>query len=606
MNMKKRIFELIDTIDDDQALAAELGKLRLDESWTFDRFVSSWGRKLYERNRRVFLPLIQRSANSWTLRGGPDLKGWMEQAEANGDRELFRKLLEAWLPEEHGWGKAAEKWEEMLRDAFRAAETRADRRDVIEKYDLWFDITDELATALYRVDPVVTAPWVIDRLKQLEWYDIVYENTARVALESGDRDFYFELYRRTFTRDMWASDVEEILENVTDPTELCAELDRRHLIGEDTALLPDDYLKLLEARGGDVMPYLLKHIPNTRTWAYVAPAWKKILSVAGDREWWHLWTTVVKSQSNASLFTESVQWLLDSDLPEWRVASLLAQIAGATYGWEEWQQPAPLTESTAIDLYERFPEFVRGPFGFHLVMRRTWDPATRGWEESRYLDLAQRAVANDDHVVIDILAAKGVEQSGNLWQREPPTGLDWYVQYYASLGDDAFAARAFGVLERLPEFEFLGRELRRGKNDLYGIFFDEPRRYRSRVADVGDLLESANEDVRRLALQIVQNADHQAAVAAAEENVGHLLAYLLNESTRATRIAAFDVLAMASERSEEIARRVVSRARAAFRLRRKDYPRDRLIELVGKVIHRWPSLRGAPEEPVIYDHAEAS
>ena len=91
----------------------------------------------------------------------------------------------------------------------------------------------------------------------------------------------------------------------------------------------------------------------------------------------------------------------------------------------------------------------------------------------------------------------------------------------------------------------------------------------------------------------------------AVRNADHLAAYLLDEAKRATRIEAFKALAIAADHSEIVAQDVVFRAREALDLRHKAYPRDRLIELIGRVLHRWPSLRGPTEQPVVYSE-EAS
>ena len=45
---------------------------------------------------------------------------------------------------------------------------------------------------------------------------------------------------------------------------------------------------------------------------------------------------------------------------------------------------------------------------------------------------------------------------------------------------------------------------------------------------------------------------------------------------------------------------ILERAQQGLDIRRRDYPRDRLDELVGRIIHEWPSLRKPTERPVVY------
>jgi hypothetical protein len=35
------------------------------------------------------------------------------------------------------------------------------------------------------------------------------------------------------------------------------------------------------------------------------------------------------------------------------------------------------------------------------------------------------------------------------------------------------------------------------------------------------------------------------------------------------------------------------------------YPKERLLALIAKLIHRWPELRGPKEQPVVYERQAA-
>lgn len=602
MGLKEEIVATIQATPDDRELSLALSRLDQDNPWDFGNTVASWGPLLYDRNRQTFQSLIERHINDWNARQVKDLKGWMEKAESNGDTYIYRTLLQAWLNEEYGWGKAQEAWEKMLLERFQAARSRLEREQITKAFDLWYDLEDETAVQLYQIEPEVLGPWVVSRLERQEWYDIVYPELAAAAKARGDKDLYMELYRRTFTYDEWKADVDQLLKQVADPTELDAELQLRHLDHPDASLPSDAYLLVLEARGEDVLAYCLRNIPRTWSWGGTTKAWRKILDLAEENGWWQLWTTVVKTQSDRESFSPTVGGLLRSSHPEWLVGSLLARVAGATYGWREWQQPAPLTETVGLELYERFPELARGPFAPNYVMSAGWNRE----QQSRFVGTAEEALKAGDTKMVDMLARHALELEGNIWRREGPQDIEWYVEHYRTMDNAEFATRAVQVLTDLPRFEYMGRIQRRQKNELYQVFFGEPARYVSALDRVRDLLESPNEEVHLLALQILFAGDRRKACEVAAQCSDHLQAYLLNDSPRPVRIAAFRAVALAAESSEVIAAQVVDAARKALRLRQRAYPKDRLVELIGQVIHRWPSLQTDAERPVVYDHAEAS
>ena len=55
--------------------------------------------------------------------------------------------------------------------------------------------------------------------------------------------------------------------------------------------------------------------------------------------------------------------------------------------------------------------------------------------------------------------------------------------------------------------------------------------------------------------------------------------------------------------SPETARLVLERAKDALNLPDVRYPKEKLLGLIAKVIHRWPELRGPREQPVVYERA---
>jgi hypothetical protein len=71
---------------------------------------------------------------------------------------------------------------------------------------------------------------------------------------------------------------------------------------------------------------------------------------------------------------------------------------------------------------------------------------------------------------------------------------------------------------------------------------------------------------------------------------------------RDTRCLAFSALANAAT-TIETANLILERARDALNLPDARYPKERLLGLIARLIHRWPQLRGAREQPVVYERA---
>jgi hypothetical protein len=71
---------------------------------------------------------------------------------------------------------------------------------------------------------------------------------------------------------------------------------------------------------------------------------------------------------------------------------------------------------------------------------------------------------------------------------------------------------------------------------------------------------------------------------------------------RATRTAAFGALANAAH-DAAAAQRIAERARQAFDLPDLHYPKEKLLGLLGAVLHRQPGLRGGQEQPVVHRRA---
>ena len=592
MGARKEIEELIAKHDDDRELAGALMQFSR-VNWGFGAEAKWWGPLLYRRNREVFTPLIERWVNPWSMRGVKNIEDWMAEADANGDLRLWRGLYHSWLSGKFGWGEAAKRWEKDLLEGFQTAANRGDRRDVLLKYDIWYEIEDEFAAQLYAADPVLTSELLLRRIDRSQWWDIIYEKTANLAREQGDDELYFELYRRTFPQDVWTKDVLDLADAVPDSVTLCGELARRHLSGPDGAVQPATLLKLVEKRGADVAPYLERYIADVQTWGSNND-WKKLADVARSHGLHNVWAITVRSQLSPDQFSAEVKRLC-SNGSDWESAGRLAQIAGAKHGWGAWRRFTAIDERVAVVLYDTFPEICRASMGPHLVVSA----------QTPYLELAKRAAAAGDDAMVDMLAARATVVRPGWYARGPLSNLNWYAELYDELDDEEFAERGVNVLGLIESpGDHWGNARLRAENSVYQVFFDDVERYASRLESVRDLLEAPYEDARRVGMRMIADAGSR-GVDVAVRNADHLASYLLNESSRGTRIAALEGLAIAASHSRLVADDVLFRARAALDLRRKRYPRDRVIELVGRIIHRWPELQTAREHGIIFG-AEAA
>jgi hypothetical protein len=589
----RRIQRLITTTDDDRELLEQLEALERESNpWELRRTASHWARDLYARNPETFGGFVERNLDAWGLQQASDLERWLQEAASNRHHRLFRALYRTWLQDTVGWEGMRERWAEDVRRAFREAASRGERRDVLERYDFGFDPEDEDAVLLYEIDPVPTEEWIRDYIERTEWLPASYEKLAAAAREAGNEDFYFFLYRRTFPLDRWRRDVQRLAGEVSDAAELRHELERRHLQGPDASVDPVGLVRLVKERGEDVRPYLRTHVPRCFSWG-TNRAWLELAELAAERAWWDVWTVTIRSQFGWQEFNTLIEtWLDDTSRPQWETAALLTRIAGTHMGQGEWRRIVHFTEPVGLAFYDRFPELARGPFIDHYVA---------GFRQT-YQNVAARAAESGDTAMVDLLTARALTVAPSWWMRSQGenANLDWYVEHYDALDAEEFPHRALRVVTRVEPFEFMNRRAIRRDNPLYALFFRDVERYRPIAHRVRTLLESPCEATRRLGLRIL-SLDGVPRAHLARENLDHLLAYLLNQANRSTRIAAFRALARAASADRETGTMVCERARETLDLRCRDYPRNRLIELIGRIVHRWPSLRTEREHPTIYD-----
>ena len=117
-----------------------------------------------------------------------------------------------------------------------------------------------------------------------------------------------------------------------------------------------------------------------------------------------------------------------------------------------------------------------------------------------------------------------------------------------------------------------------------------------------DLLESPQIHVQMLGFRVLAQRDPRAPAIAAE-HVDLLAATLLRKLRSKTRLLAFTAIASAARHDEATARTLLVKMRDACALPERRYPTERLIGLIGELLHHWPALRAPREQPRIYGAA---
>jgi hypothetical protein len=186
------------------------------------------------------------------------------------------------------------------------------------------------------------------------------------------------------------------------------------------------------------------------------------------------------------------------------------------------------------------------------------------------------------------------------WGKSPES-VELLADFYKSLAHrpEEFARRAAAALAQMPAFAIWNYDRLLTANRLARILFErtEPLFLNDGRA-VRDLLESPQIHVQALAFRVLGLDDVRAGEIGAA-NTDLLQAALFRPLHRRTRLTAFAAIERAAS-TPAAARYLVPRVREAFALPEQRYPREQLIGLLGKLLHRWPELRHETEQPVIY------
>lgn len=616
-DLEKAIRRLLREHEPDEQLRTKLEALAEAED-NFGAFTWLWAPPLYHANRVLFRPFIlarfgrilrvgkyRWKAVEWKGPTVESLESWLAEVDRRDDIELFRRLYE-WKLSALGTSLIKNRRQEAilpeLTRRFRAARTRAAREVVLQKFTLWLELNEATALELYRIDPLSAGPYILRHLpwawmenKRPFWRELIAE-----AQKRGDEKFRWDLYRRQVPRDTWEADVLALAASVRDPADLVRQLEQHHPTGWDRSL-GGGLEKLLERRGRDVIPYVMRHLSSVRRGILMGGDYRKLLELAHKRQWWDLWAAIIRVCANQKDFNREVAWLLESSMPREEIARRLAGLCGVS---REFNFPAfgfatvhQLEQDNASAMLEQFPDLLRGPFLQHLQVSP--------WSGS-YSRFVTHLIARGEDDVLDHIAARFITRVSNLWTKNSLEEADRLADYYAGLKTDEarFSRRAAAVLSRIPAYSIYRYNQLIRDNRLARLLFERSAAgYLADARSLRDLVEGSEIHVQALAYRAL-GLDDDRARALAAENLDLLLGTLLRPLHRATRTLAFRALANAAH-SREAAERVLAKAREALDLPDEHYPKESLLGLIGTLLARWPDLRGPQEQPIIYRRSAA-
>jgi hypothetical protein len=603
----------------DSELREQLERLAAAEI-SFSGFTWLFGPELYRRNRILFRPFIlsrfstymslpkwQVEVIHWKGDKARILEEWLAEVDKNDDADLFRRLYEWKLSAHFDWRKRDARAREIIADLqsrFQLAGSSARRQTVLRKFDLWFNLDEPAACALYAADPPAAGPYILRRLKT-DWLSgepkrVLWSQLLQLADQHKDSNFRWKLYRRQIPIADWTRECLALCDRVREASELAQELERRHPEGWGINLA-DSFYQLVQRRGREVFPYIMRHLRQVWGGWLTRGSYGKMADYAREKGWWDLWSALIRTCSGPKEFNKEVAALLDNrSVPEITVIERLLALAGVS---REWNWPGlgiaavhQLEEPVALRFYERFPDVLRGPYKLHIQ--------GHVWGQS-YPKLLDRFIAAGDEEMIDLLASRIVTRYGR-WGNAPKMLADAekLADHYAAFKADeaAFSRRAANVLGQVPAYSIHQYNQLVRDNRLARLLFERSASaYLADPRSLADLVEASEIHVMSLAYRALGLEDDRARAQACR-HLPLLLGTLLRPMQRDTRTLAFGALANAAG-TLETARLVLEHAKDALNLPDVRYPKERLLGLIAQLIHRWPELRGAREQPVIYERA---
>jgi hypothetical protein len=559
----------------DAEVRAALEDLAAKYRWVFAGTLPRWGPALYLRNRPLFRGLVLSAWDGAFWGGGwkaADVDAILAEADRADDVEVFRRayVLKMQLAKPKDPGSV---WSAELLRRYKAAPSPQARAVVLEKLPpQWSWALDErTALQLYATDPL-SRDFLLRHgpggwRGEGWWGDL-----QKAAAARGDEDFRLALWRRQVDKKAWRAEALALCDRVRDPDALLEALEERH--PEKALDLGDVFAELLEKRGEDVLGYVTPRVSARPRWWGNPVGYDALRGLSEKNGWWALWAAVMARVATAQQWNAEVKQLAGGAAREPEARRRLSLLASA---------PHALADDVALALYRRFPD-----------LTTAFRERISGYG-SAYRSLVDEAVSRGDDDVLDLLASKFVLHA---WGKSATA--DRLADVYEGLkGTPAFARRAGAVLGGLPAYAVWRYDDLVRNNRLARLLFERtPSQWLEDGAPVRDLLESPQIHVQVLALRVLALDDDRARKLAAE-NADLLVPMLLRKLHSRTRVVAFGALANAAS-DPAVAPRVLAKAREALDLPDVRYPREKLIGLIGGILHRHPSLRGEREIPRVF------
>jgi hypothetical protein len=604
----------LSNVSDDRSLRDRLEGMATSE--LFKAHAWYWAPRLYARNRALFRPFIHQyfaehyvsslktgatHPVEWKGEVASALDRWLVALERDGDVPFFRRLY-AWKHRDpRGWGVQKQRFCLDVNQRFAAASTPAQRAKVLDQFDLSADLDEPAAIRLFETDARLAGPFILKHLPS-RWTTLgtkepePWRQLADAAKRAGNDDFYFSLYRRQVKTEDWSRDSLQLCKTIREADALNDALEKRHpQSGWDSLGL--QFHKLLKERGRDVLPYVRKHLRQVFAWGR-KNGYKELVDLARHRGWVDVWAAIVVTCGTSDNYNDAFLSVIDDprlEEPE-RLRRLLL-LSGVSSEWNGigWgvARVQQLSERNALSLYKRYPHLLRQTFKAHV---------TPAWRDDHF-ELFELAWSKGDDEVADYLASRYATRAWVSGKTKAGIGEIVAEKYLAlKLDDDAFARRAANVLTLIPAYSIYNYNDLIRKNRLARLLFERSlKSFLGVPAAVRDLVEGGEIHVQMLAYRVLGLADSRAEEQA-RENLDILIGTLLRPLHRRTRMAAFGALLSAASDLPS-ARFVLAKARAAFALPDKRYPKEQLVGLIGKILARFPELAGPTEQRVVYRRA---
>jgi hypothetical protein len=487
----------------------------------------------------------------------------------------------------------AGQWAGKIVARYVAAAGADERMRVLTEMDRPLQLDEDAALALYRVEPIVSSSFIERHLppgRRTDDQQAPWQRLMDLAQARSDLVLYFALYRRQATAEQWLTDTAQLAGRDMSPGALCAELSRHHPQRWRPDIGPH-LIELARSRGEAMLPYLLQHVEQV--WSRQRRGgYDDIVELARSRGWWELWAALIRISASPADYDREVHALLtDRALPEADALHRLLLLAGVnTTAGPAAARSKPLREDTILALYQRFAHLVRGPFR-HQLQPSPRRPLT---------GVLEMAIRVKDAELIDLLAARLAVRADRSGADQLLQAAAYTAQYLEAVEPEPQAERrAASIVRRIPRRAIHSQQQLMQRNPLARLLFHRAARACiHHMDDAAMLLQAEERHVCALAINALTRSDAQSQ-ARIGENLELLLHALERPLPRMVIRRALPMLEHAAHNQTQAARLTQwSREKLAQAHRRFSQPA--LLNLVGRLLVRFPALRSAAEQPRIY------